>query len=107
MANADLKVGGRFAYRGPDGEINLYGEVLEFVPQKKLVTTFKALWAPEGHMTRIMFEIEPMGETCKLIVTHFDYTKSMAGVEDGWPLIVAGLKTLLETGKPLNVPDMQ
>ena len=39
-------------------------------------------------------------------MTHFDYEKSKAGVETGWPMIVAGLKTLLETGKPLNLPDM-
>jgi uncharacterized protein YndB with AHSA1/START domain/DNA-binding transcriptional ArsR family regulator len=102
----DLKVGGQFAYRDPEGAVNLDGEILEIDPPKKLVTTFKALWAPEGETTRIMFEIEPMGEACKLTMTHFDYEKSKAGVETGWPIIVAGLKTLLETGKPLNLPDM-
>jgi uncharacterized protein YndB with AHSA1/START domain/DNA-binding transcriptional ArsR family regulator len=102
----DLKVGGKFAYTGPDGAVNLDGEILEIVPEKKLVTTFKATWAPDGEPTRIMFEIEPMGEACKLTMTHYDYEKSKAGVEMGWPMIVAGLKTLLETGKPLNLPDM-
>jgi uncharacterized protein YndB with AHSA1/START domain/DNA-binding transcriptional ArsR family regulator len=102
----DLKVGGKFAYTGPDGELNLDGEILEIVPERKLVTTFKATWAPEGEPTRVMFEIEPMGEACKLTMTHYDYEKSKAGVEMGWPMIVAGLKTLLETGKPLNLPDM-
>jgi hypothetical protein len=53
-----------------------------------------------------VFEIEPLGETCKLVLTHFDYEKAMAGVDGGWPLIVAGLKTLLETGKPLVIPNM-
>lgn len=103
---AELKPGGRFAYRGPDGEINIDGEVLEVVPNKRLLTTFKGLWAPEGQPTRMLFEIVQMGEVCKLIMTHFDYAKSMAGVEDGWPLIAAGLKTLLETGRPLDVPEM-
>jgi uncharacterized protein YndB with AHSA1/START domain/DNA-binding transcriptional ArsR family regulator len=103
--HADLKVGGRFYYTGPDGEMNLDGEVLELDPPRKLVTTFKATWASEGEVTRLMYEIEPMGdETCKLTVTHFDAASSKAGVEDGWPLIVAGLKTFLETGKSLNVP---
>jgi uncharacterized protein YndB with AHSA1/START domain/DNA-binding transcriptional ArsR family regulator len=102
----DLKVGGKFAYEGPDGQINLDGEILEIVPLKKLVTTFKATWAPDGEPTRIEFEIEPAGEACKLTMTHYDYEKSKAGVEMGWPMIVAGLKTLLETGKPLNLPDM-
>ena len=55
-------------------------------------------------MTRVMYEIEPMGEVCRLTMTHFDAAKAMAGVETGWPMIIAGLKTLLETGQPLNVP---
>lgn len=97
----DLRVGGRFHYTGPDGAVNLDGEVVEVEPQRKLVTTFKANWAPDGEITRVMYEIEPDGEVCKLTLTHFDAAKSMAGVDEGWPLILAGLKTLLETGKPM------
>lgn len=100
----DLRVGGRFHYTGPDGAVNLDGEVVEVEPQRKLVTTFKANWAPDGELTRVMYEIEPDGEVCKLTLTHFDAAKSMAGVEEGWPLILAGLKTLLETGKPMAAP---
>jgi uncharacterized protein YndB with AHSA1/START domain/DNA-binding transcriptional ArsR family regulator len=103
---ADLRPGGKFSYRGPDGEVNLDGEVIEADPPRRLVTTFKATWAPDGEPTRVMFEIEELGETCRLTMTHFDYEKSKAGVEDGWPMIVAGLKTLLETGTPLNIPGM-
>ena len=104
---ADMRVGGNFSYLAPNGEINLHGEVLELDPPKKLVTTFRATWAEAGgETTRVMYEIEPMGEVCKFTMTHFDYEKSRAGVETGWPIIVAGLKTLLETGKPLNIPIM-
>ena len=104
---ADLRVGGRFYYLDPNGEMNLDGEVIEIDPPKKLVTTFKATWSPpEGQITRVDYEIEPMGEVCKFTVTHFDYEKSMAGVESGWPIIVAGLKTFLETGRPLDIPIM-
>ncbi len=53
-----------------------------------------------------MFEIEPVGELCKFTLTHYDYRDSNAGADAGWKLIVDGLKTLLETGKPLNVPEM-
>jgi DNA-binding transcriptional ArsR family regulator len=102
----DLKVGGRFFYLDPQGEMNLDGEIIEIVPEKKLVTTFKALWAPDGELTRVMYEIEQLGEACKLTLTHFDAAKSKAGVEVGWPMILAGLKTLLETGKPLALPEM-
>jgi DNA-binding transcriptional ArsR family regulator/uncharacterized protein YndB with AHSA1/START domain len=101
----ELSVGGRFAYLAPDGQLNLDGEIIEIEPPMKLVTTFKAMWAPEGEPTRVMYEIESMGESCKLTLTHFDAAKSKAGVEEGWPVVLAGLKTLLETGKPMAVPS--
>ena len=104
---AHLEVGGRFDYLDPKGEINLRGEVLEVDPPRRLVTTFKASWAePGGEVTRVMYEIEPMGEVCKFTLTHFDYEKSKAGVEQGWPIIISGLKTWLETGRPLDIPIM-
>lgn len=104
---ADLRVGGRFSYLDPEGKVNLDGEVIEIDPPKKLVTTFKATWSPpEGQITRVMYEIEPMGEVCKFTLTHYDYEKAMAGIETGWPMIIAGMKTLLETGKPLDIPGM-
>jgi DNA-binding transcriptional ArsR family regulator/uncharacterized protein YndB with AHSA1/START domain len=101
----DLRIGGRFYYLDPNGEMNLDGEIVEIDPPKKLVTTFKATWSPpEGQVTRVMYEIEQMGDTCKLTLTHYDAAKAMAGVETGWPLILSGLKTWLETGKSLDVP---
>jgi len=104
---AELEVGGRFDYLDPKGEINLRGEVLEIDPPRRLVTTFKASWAaPDGEVTRVMYEIEPMGEVCKFTMTHFDYEKSKAGVEAGWPIIISGLKTWLETGRALDIPIM-
>jgi hypothetical protein len=45
-----------------------------------------------------------MGEVVKFTITHHDYEKANAGIDTGWPVVVAGLKTLLETGKPLNLP---
>jgi DNA-binding transcriptional ArsR family regulator/uncharacterized protein YndB with AHSA1/START domain len=104
---ADLRVGGKFFYLDPQGEMNLDGEVVEIDPPRKLVTTFKAMWAPQGQITKVMYEIEQLGEACKFTLTHFDAAKSQAGVETGWPMIIAGLKTLLETGKPLSLPAMQ
>jgi hypothetical protein len=47
-----------------------------------------------------------MGEACKLTMTHYDFEKSKAGIETGWPLIISRLKTLLETGKALDIPGM-
>lgn len=54
--------------------------------------------------SKVTFDIEPAGETVKLTVVHEDFEadstlRSM--ISEGWPAIVAGLKTLLETGEPL------
>jgi uncharacterized protein YndB with AHSA1/START domain/DNA-binding transcriptional ArsR family regulator len=103
----ELRVGGRFDYLDPKGEINLRGEILELDPPRRLVTTFKPTWADVGgEVTRVEYRIEPMGPACKLTVTHYDYEKSKAGVESGWPIILAGLKTFLETGRSLDLPIM-
>ena len=54
--------------------------------------------------SNVTFEIEPMGELVKLTVTHGGFEPGstiLAGVSDGWPTILASLKTLLETGEPL------
>ena len=40
-------------------------------------------------------------------MTHFDYEKSMAGIEEGWPMIISALKTYLETGTVLAIPALQ
>jgi uncharacterized protein YndB with AHSA1/START domain/DNA-binding transcriptional ArsR family regulator len=107
QVQAELRVGGKFSYLDPSGNINLRGEVLEVEPPRKLVTTFNATWAePGAETTRVMYEIEPMGEVCKFTMTHFDYEKAKAGIEQGWPIIIAGLKTWLETGRPLDIPIM-
>jgi uncharacterized protein YndB with AHSA1/START domain len=107
QVQAELRVGGKFSYLDPTGNINLRGEVLEVDPPRRLVTTFNAAWAePGAETTRVMYEIEPMGEVCKFTLTHFDYEKARAGIESGWPIIISGLKTWLETGKPLDIPIM-
>jgi uncharacterized protein YndB with AHSA1/START domain/DNA-binding transcriptional ArsR family regulator len=104
---ADLRIGGSFKYFTPDGDVNLDGEILEIVPQKRLVTTFNATWAEAGaETTRVSYEIEKLGDVCKLTLTHHEFEKAKAGVEAGWPRILAGLKTLLETGRPLGIPIM-
>jgi len=100
-----LQKGSPFRYQGADGTWMVNGEVLEVVPEKRLETTFIAGWIPGAPPTKVVYEIEPMGEVVKLTLTHYEIEKSMAGAESGWQLIFAGLKTYLETGTPLNVPS--
>jgi uncharacterized protein YndB with AHSA1/START domain len=87
----------------------LEGEILESDPPKKLVQSFRALWSDavkaEG-TSRVTWEIEPVGkDSCKLLVTH-DQMREGANPEiyGGWPMILSGLKTLLETGGYLTTP---
>jgi len=100
---SSLQPGSAFRYRGADGTSMLDGEVIEAVPEKRLETTFIPVWVPGAPATRVVYEIEPMGEVVKLTLTHYEIEKAGGAVE-GWQLIFAGLKTYLETGKALNVP---
>ena len=55
--------------------------------------------------SRVTWEIEPVGDSCRLVVTH-DQLREGANDElyGGWPMILSGLKTLLETGEKLTTP---
>ncbi len=89
---------------GPLGE----GEILESGPPRRLVQTMRALWSDDvrGEGTsRVTWEIEPVGDSCRLVVTH-DQLREGANAElyGGWPMILSGLKTWLETGELLTTP---
>jgi uncharacterized protein YndB with AHSA1/START domain len=84
------------------------GENVEVDPPRRLVQTFTALWSDqvkgEG-ASRVTWEIEPVGDSCRLTVTH-DELREDANDElyGGWPMILSGLKTLLESGEQLTTP---
>lgn len=84
------------------------GENLEVEPPRRLVQSFRALWGEdviaEG-TSRVTWEIEPVGDSCRLTVTH-DQLREGANDQlyGGWPMILSGLKTLLETGADLTTP---
>lgn len=103
----DLKAGGPFQYFGADGGLMIDGEVIEVTPKSRIVSTFLATWVDKPKPTRVTFEIEPLGDLCKLTLTHHDYKESGSGAENGWKPVVDGLKTLLETGKPLRIPTIE
>jgi len=106
---SDWMVGSRFAMNspksgGPLGE----GLVLEVDPARRLVHTMVALWSDEVRSegaSRVTWQIEPVGDSCCLTVTH-DELREGANPEiyGGWPMILSGLKTWLETGELLTTP---
>jgi len=84
------------------------GENLEVDPPRRLVQSFNALWGEDVKReatSRVTWEIEPIGDSCRLTVTH-DQLREDANSElyGGWPMILSGLKTLLETGQTLTTP---
>ena len=84
------------------------GENLEVDPPRRLVQTMTALWSDEVKSegaSRVTWEIEPVGDSCRLTVTH-DQLRDGANNElyGGWMMILSGLKTLLETGEMLDTP---
>jgi uncharacterized protein YndB with AHSA1/START domain len=84
------------------------GENLEVDPPRRLVQSFTALWSEDVKRegaSRVTWEIEPVGTSCRLRVTH-DQLGEAANSElyGGWPMILSGLKTLLETGEDLDTP---
>jgi len=84
------------------------GENLEVDPPRLLVQTFNALWSEDvraQETTRVTWEIEPVGSSCRLTVTHDQLPAGVnAELYGGWPMILSGLKTLLETGELLDTP---
>lgn len=86
----------------------LEGENLEVVRPYKLVQSFRALWGEDVKKegtSRVTWEIEQIGDSCRLTVTH-DQLREGANAQlyGGWPMILSGLKTLLETGELLTTP---
>ena len=84
------------------------GENLEVDPPRRLVQSFNALWGEDVKTegtSRVTWEIEPVGDSCRLTVTH-DQLREGANSQlyGGWPMILSGLKTLLETGELLTTP---
>ena len=87
------------------------GENIEVDPPRLLVQTFQALWSDDVKSegtSRVTWEIEPIGDSCRLTVTH-DELREDANDElyGGWPMILSGLKTWLETGELLTTPGSQ
>jgi uncharacterized protein YndB with AHSA1/START domain/DNA-binding MarR family transcriptional regulator len=84
------------------------GKNLEVDPPRRLVQSFNALWGDDVKAegtSRVTWEIEPVGDSCQLTVTH-DQLREGANDQlfGGWPMILSGLKTLLETGELLTTP---
>jgi uncharacterized protein YndB with AHSA1/START domain len=100
------KQGASWKIMMPDGRIADSGEVLEIEPNKRLVLSWRNEFTEmrdEGY-SRMTYLLEPQGEMVKFTVTHEmdrPQSKLIDAVSNGWPSIIASLKSLLETGESL------
>jgi uncharacterized protein YndB with AHSA1/START domain/biotin operon repressor len=106
---SDWKLGSKYEARSPKSPTPIFaGEILEVDPPRRLVQSYTAMWSDavksEG-ASRITWEIEQIADSCRLTLTH-DQLREGAPAElyGGHPMVLSGLKTLLETGEKLTTP---
>ena len=84
------------------------GVNIEVDPPRRLVQSFHAHWsrnADAAGTSRVTWEIEPVADSCRLTVIHDELPADAApDLYGGWPMILSGLKTWLETGTELTPP---
>jgi uncharacterized protein YndB with AHSA1/START domain len=107
--DSDWTPGSPYKSTHPSGHAPLVeGENLEVDPPRRLVQSFTALWSEDVKRegtSRVTYEIEPVGDSCRLTVTHDQlHEHANSEIYGGWPMILSGLKTLLETGELLTTP---
>ncbi len=106
---SDWTPGSRYAlnHPGSDGPL-AEGENLVVDPPRRLVQTMHTLWSEDAERqgtSRVTWEIEPIGDSCRLSVTHDELSDDAPPeLYGGWPMILSGLKTWLETGETLTTP---
>ena len=92
----------------PDGRVGDSGEILDIEPPKRLVLSWRNEFKPElraeGY-SRLTYLLEQQGDMVKFTLTHEmerDQSKLIEEVSGGWPALLASLKSMLETGEPLE-----
>jgi uncharacterized protein YndB with AHSA1/START domain len=105
---SEWKPGASWRLMIPDGRVGDSGEILEIEPQRRLVLSWRNEFKPdlraEGY-SRLTLELEKHGASVKLTVIHEmekPGSKLIDATSGGWPLILASLKSLLETGESLE-----
>ena len=106
---SDWKVGSSFEMLRGDGTVSDAGKVVECDPPRRLAYTFVNLSDKykNDFPALATFVLEPYGKLVKLTLTHQGFREGsqfFSGISKGWPAILSSLKSILETGKPLEIP---
>lgn len=109
LSHSEWTPGARWTSESEDGEVYLEGEIIEVDPPHRLVHTLHIVHSAEAAAdapSRVTWEITPMGDACRLRLTHEDLGEaSRRYTSGGWEVILSGLKTLVETGEPLKIGE--
>jgi len=109
QVTSDWTPGSRYEQGRPAAGVTIAeGENLEVDPPRRLVQSMVALWSDDVKSegtSRVTWEIQPVGDSCRLTLTHDQLRDEAPGeLYGGWPMILSGLKTWLETGELLTTP---
>lgn len=105
---SEWKPGSSWKLMIPDGRVLNSGEIIEIDPPRKLVLIWRTEFIPEMKAegdSRLTYELEQQGEAVKLTLIHEmekPGSKMITAVSNGWPMVMASLKSLLETGESLE-----
>jgi uncharacterized protein YndB with AHSA1/START domain len=102
-ATSDWKVGSPFRFAN-QGQVSVEGKVLVSDPPRRLVYSWDPTKTPHERTSRVSFDIEPRGKVVKLTVTHDNLDErgeTLRNISGGWPMVMASLKSFLETGREL------
>jgi len=92
------------------GMAMVQGKILSVEKGRGLEISQHALWDPAVSAdapTRVSWELAPVGNATRVTLVHDGFereTETLKQSTAGWPVILSGLKTLLETGRPLALP---
>jgi uncharacterized protein YndB with AHSA1/START domain len=107
---SDWTVGSSFRYYNPDNSLSSEGVIVEIEPQALLKTTWKPVWLESGgESSTVSWEIQSLGSSTLVKLTHAgidDATFEQAQMSVGWVYVLSSLKSLLETGSALPVPEI-
>ncbi|HEU5377309.1 MAG TPA: SRPBCC domain-containing protein [Ktedonobacteraceae bacterium] len=106
---SDWKAGSAFRYYDQKGGLSSEGAIVEITPQSHLKTTWKPVWLSDGQPSTLIWDIQPLGSSTLLKLTQTDIddaTFEGAQMGMGWVFVLSSLKSLLETNKALDVPEI-
>lgn len=105
---SDWKIGSLYRFTR-DARPHSEGRILISDPPRQLAYTFDGCREESQRecTSRVTFDLEPSGESVKLTVTHDNLDEggiTYCDISSGWPMVLSGLKSLLENGR---VPSIE